>query len=446
MTGSMEYVADISHFVPSSSQNSTCSVEPISVADISTIIKILGRDDIRAPFAVKSGGHATNIGFSSSLGVQISMSKFTNLTYDSATQTVALGSGLTWDQVYAELQQFNVTVVGGRIPGVGVGVVLGGGYSWVTDQYGLAIDNIVALDVVLPNGTFVQVTEASQPDLFFGLKGGLNNFGIVTTFILQAHPLSTIWGGVITYSSDQTDAVSQAISTFSLTNVDTKAQMTATYVVTGAEPIWQVTLFYAEGTQPPSIYQPFLDIPSISSDIVTSGSFTDLMTVLNGLTGDLASTLGIQDVVPIVQYTLPIVNFIQNEVEQTFGQGIANNRSLVTVLVNLEPFFDAFAHATPSAYPHSTSRPVTPFNPWITWSDPNDRDYVHAALKNMSARIQDFAIEQGQSLASDLRYPNYALDDTPLNLMYGSNVQKLHQIKDEVDPQNIMGLTGGFKF
>jgi FAD/FMN-containing dehydrogenase len=71
--------------------------------------------------------------------------------------------------------------------------VLGGGYSWVTNQYGLGVDNFVALDLVLPNGTFVVVTEASQPDLFFGLKGGLNNFGIVTRFTLKAHPLGTIY-------------------------------------------------------------------------------------------------------------------------------------------------------------------------------------------------------------------------------------------------------------
>jgi FAD/FMN-containing dehydrogenase len=76
---------------------------------------------------------------------------------------------------------------------VGVGLVLGGGYSWVTNQYGLGIDNIVSLDVVLPNGTFVQVAEATHPDLFFAMKGGLNNFGVVTKFTLKAHSQPSIW-------------------------------------------------------------------------------------------------------------------------------------------------------------------------------------------------------------------------------------------------------------
>lgn len=76
---------------------------------------------------------------------------------------------------------------------LGFGLLLGGGYSWVTDQYGLAIDNTIAYDLVLPNGTYIDVTESSQPDLFFALKGGLNNFGIVTAVTVKAHPLSKIW-------------------------------------------------------------------------------------------------------------------------------------------------------------------------------------------------------------------------------------------------------------
>lgn len=129
----------------------------------------------------------------------------------------------------------------------GVGLVLGGGYSWVTNQYGLGIDNFVALDLVLPNGTFVVVTEGSQPELFFGLKGGLNNFGIVTGLTLKAYPLGVIYvwwivpmlfhwltelfqGGVINYSADQSYAIEQALADFSANNMDVKAQLAAAYV------------------------------------------------------------------------------------------------------------------------------------------------------------------------------------------------------------------------
>lgn len=108
------------------------------------------------------------------------------------------------------LQPKNVTVVGGRIPGVGMsafgrftpgmlrvclglGLLYGGGLSWYTNQHGLASDNVVEFNLVLPNGTFVNVTETSQPDLYFGLRGGLNNFGIITSVTVKTWPTGDIW-------------------------------------------------------------------------------------------------------------------------------------------------------------------------------------------------------------------------------------------------------------
>jgi hypothetical protein len=225
-----------------------------------------------------------------------------------------------------------------------------------------------------------------------------------------------------------------------------------------------VILFYGEGNQAPAVYQPFLDIPATSTSLVTSGSFSEflaLSTVLNAyvisasgadriiLTLCLLSdptAKGLSNVVPIIHYTVPLLNFIHGELTNTFNAAKKANRSVTSVLLGVEPFLDAFAHATPSAYSHSVARPVTPCNPWVTWSDPADSDYAHAALRNMSDRIQAFAIQQGESLPTDLHYPNYALGDTPLNLLYGDNVPRLQTIHHSVDPKNIMGLTGGFKF
>lgn len=74
-----------------------------------------------------------------------------------------------------------------------MGVLYGGGFSWYTNQHGLAVDNVITFDLVLPNGTYVNVTEKSQPDLYFGLRGGLNNFGIVTGVTLKTWPSGGVW-------------------------------------------------------------------------------------------------------------------------------------------------------------------------------------------------------------------------------------------------------------
>lgn len=105
---------------------------------------------------------------------------------------------MIWDDVYAALEPFGVNVLGGRVSGIGVGgFLLGGGeflrnesrasclillvyvpagYSWMSNQFGLAIDNVVAFELVQPNGHIITVTNSSDPELFFGLKGGMNNF------------------------------------------------------------------------------------------------------------------------------------------------------------------------------------------------------------------------------------------------------------------------------
>jgi FAD/FMN-containing dehydrogenase len=85
-------------------------------------------DETRTPFAVKGGGHATNPGFSSTTGVQISMTRFNQVFVNEADSTVEVGAGLTWDSVYQALNGTGLNVVGGRVSGVGVaGFALGGG-------------------------------------------------------------------------------------------------------------------------------------------------------------------------------------------------------------------------------------------------------------------------------------------------------------------------------
>lgn len=138
---------------------------------------------------MKGGGHATNPGFSSTTGVQIAMSRFSDVKYNAQTQTVDVDAGLVWEKIYEILEPLGRNVVGGRTIGVGVaGFTLGGGscfvqfvlffsadelltgYSWLTNQYGLSSDNVVAFELVLPTGQVKSVSQASNPDLFFALR------------------------------------------------------------------------------------------------------------------------------------------------------------------------------------------------------------------------------------------------------------------------------------
>ncbi|KAH9990413.1 hypothetical protein BJV77DRAFT_1151034 [Russula vinacea] len=204
---------------------STCNQIAAAISSVSQVfflLRILG--STRTPFAVKGGGHALNPGFSSTKGVQIAMTRFNETRINSTNRTVDVGAGLIWDQVYETLEPTGLNLVGGRIPNVGVsGLTLGGGYSFLSNQYGLTVDNVARFELVLPNGTVTNVT-SEDDDLWFGLRGGLNNFGIVTKFIFKLYPQSNIWGGIRLYSNNQLDEIKEALFKFQQKN-DTKAEV-----------------------------------------------------------------------------------------------------------------------------------------------------------------------------------------------------------------------------
>lgn len=108
-----------------------------------------------------------------------------------------------------------VNVVGGRVTGVGVGgfITGGGGYSWKTNQYGLTTDTLIHADMVLPNGNMVTASSTSYSDLFFAIKGGGNQFGVIYNFRLATNPQTAlVYGGLRTYTSGQVPAVIKAVN------------------------------------------------------------------------------------------------------------------------------------------------------------------------------------------------------------------------------------------
>lgn len=155
-----------------------CITLPSGASQVQKVVKTLAAKNV--PFAIRSGGHSPNP-FDANIdgnGVLISTERLNKVTFDPAAKTASLGPGARWGEVYAALDQYRVTVVGGRVLDVGVGgLILGGGLSYLTDLYGLACDNVVSYQVVLGDGKLVQATERSHSDLFWALKGGANNFG-----------------------------------------------------------------------------------------------------------------------------------------------------------------------------------------------------------------------------------------------------------------------------
>ncbi|EFR02281.1 FAD binding domain-containing protein [Nannizzia gypsea CBS 118893] len=231
-----------------------CIIAPKNAQDMAKAVAAIKKSNTTR-FAIKSGGHSPNQLFSSIHdGVLISTRNLKQITYDKNTQTAVLGPGLRWEEAVGGLKQYGQTVVGGRLGGIGVGgLLLGGGLSFLSSQYGWAANNVVNFEVVLANGTIVNANAKSNPDLYAVMKGGSGNFGIVTAFTVKTHTQDPeIWGGTMFIQEAHSEAVTRAIRDFAEYNNDDKASIIGT-VNRNPSLIWVVFLTY-DGPSPPEMY------------------------------------------------------------------------------------------------------------------------------------------------------------------------------------------------
>jgi hypothetical protein len=113
----------------------------------------------------------------------------------------------------------------------------------------------------------------------------------------------------------------------------------------------------------------------------------------------------------------------------------------------LEPFDKGlFSYGSASAYPPDRSQAIFPTSLDVVWSNSSLDDTMAFALRNISITIRDVALADGQNVSYAAKYPNYALFGTPLEDMYGENVERLHSIRAAIDPEDVMSLAGGWKF
>src|SRR5207248_44520 len=118
---------------------------------------------------------------------------------DPAARTVQAQAGLLWADLDPETQAFGLATTGGTVSNTGVsGLTLGGGLGWLMGKHGLACDNLLAVDLVTADGTFVTATETEHADLFWAVRGGGGNFGVATSFTFKLHEVGpTVLGGMV---------------------------------------------------------------------------------------------------------------------------------------------------------------------------------------------------------------------------------------------------------
>ncbi len=178
----------------------------VDAADVIACVNFARENDVL--LAVRGGGHnGGGLGVADD-GLVVDLAGIRGVRVDPEERTVRVGGGCTWGEVDHATHAFGLAVPTGIISTTGVGgLTLGGGHGYLTRRFGLTIDNLLEADVVLADGSFVKASEERNEDLFWALRGGGGNFGVVTSFLFRGNPVSTAYAGPMFLELDRAEEV-----------------------------------------------------------------------------------------------------------------------------------------------------------------------------------------------------------------------------------------------
>ncbi|KAM0133448.1 hypothetical protein ACHAP3_005974 [Botrytis cinerea] len=241
-------------------------ITPTSTQDVAQALKSLralnSQTEIQTKVAIRGGGHSPFAGSANiNNGITIDLRKIDSVEVNESKNVVSVGGGAIWGTVYDKLDAMGLSVVGGHVYDVGVGgFTLGGGFSSFSPRYGMCCDMIDNFEVVLADGQIVHANANANADLWTALKGGSNNFGIVTRFDMRTFPQGKQWAGLIVYPISTLDENFKALESMP-DNWDPYASMKLSITFSPQTKFTIASNFeYTKEDSAPAVFKPFMDI------------------------------------------------------------------------------------------------------------------------------------------------------------------------------------------
>lgn len=395
---------------------------PETVADVQTAV-IYARDH-NMPLSVLGGGHDWAGRALNNNGVVISLRKLKNIEIDTEAMTAKTGGGVTAGELIAEADPHDLVALTGTVGAVGlVGLTLGGGYGPLSPTYGLAIDNMLSADIVLPNGNLVTANADENPDLFWAIKGGGGNFGVVTSMTVRLHKAKPILAGLILFSMTEAETVLKNYGRIMESAPDELAMLTGVIPAPDGSPLlFLAPTWYgnpAEGEKQMAVIQKF-GTPVMAQ--IGSMKYKDLLAlfdahIINGRHCEIQ--------------TRWIPELTDHAVEVIIKA--ASERSSGLSLINIHHFHGASTRIGLSDTAFGQRKPHFMFEIIPVWEQ---EDVANAHFHQQWAR--DFS----DSLISDAfpgGYPNLLGPDEheQIKHAHGDNLERLQKIKKSYDPDNV---------
>ena len=417
------------------------------------------------PFAIRSGGHNpfpdNNIG---APGITIDLQGISSTkladSVDGKGQVAQIGPGARWGSVYDTLSPLGVAVPGGRAATVGVGgLVLGGGNSFFSARFGFVADNVENFEVVLADGSIINANSQEHADLWMALKGGSNNFGIVTRIDLTVFPLpeGKIWGGTVFYPNTTIPAQIEAFVEFN-DNIekDPNASLITFWAYTSAQKVTVVQNCY-EYTDPTKklteapIFQKLLAIkpelplpPPAQSNTIRFDTLTSLTKELEAPANvrDLFATLSFANDADLISEIYELSKKLLEPVKDTLGL------SWITMFQPVPKVFSDRGNergGNVMGLDRANGNQVL-FLFFVAWANEADDKVLNDAANTLIQQVK--ALTQQKNKANDWIYLNYALSTQDVLTAYGpGNVQKIAAAAKKYDPNGVFQklVPGGYK-
>jgi FAD/FMN-containing dehydrogenase len=406
-------------------------------------------------FAVRSGGHSPVSGAASiSGGVLIDLSLFNQLKLSDDNCSIDIGSGCRWGDVSKLLDPKGLAVVGGRNSHVGVGgLLLGGGISFYSPRFGFACNNVISYQVVLADGTVVEASASSHPDLWRALKGGSNNFGIVTRFTVRCFPTTKIWSGFLYLPSFQAKKVLAAVHEFVARDpYDENAagpMACFTYAQSLGFQAISVNLVYTKLTGSekgwPACFQSsrFKSLFRIWSTFKprTLTNATDELEGLNTTNGREAySTTTIKN---------DPASIAEAHAAYLEGMGLVRHVKGIYWTLVLQPLLPAWIRKgdpNPMGLQDSPDMPLILVSYTVSWARAQDDELVEGNIRKGIERIDAFAA--ARNTGHPYRFQNYCGEwQNPFEGYGEEGLRFLREMSGKYDPDGLFqkGCVGGFK-
>ena len=378
------------------------------------------------PVSVKGGGHSAAGTAVSDEALMIDMSRMNGVHVNPKTRRARAQGGATWGLFDRECQVYGLASTGGIISTTGVGgLTLGGGFGYLMGRHGLAIDNLVSLEVITADGQMVTASAEENPDLFWALRGGSGNFGVVTSFEFNVHPIGpTVTGGLAAWPIDMSSQVLEFYRAFTAEDSD---DLTTFLAFTGAPDgsgnliTAAIAMHIGSMEEGAKALQPIKDFGSPILDAIGPIPYTAQQSML-----DAAFAAGSQ-----VYWKATFLNGLSDEALKVIEERARALPTPTSSLV-LEQFHGAVQRVAPeaTAFPERNA----PFNVAIIglWNDAADADRCIAWARETYEALQPFS--------SGSVYVNYlGVGDEPERVRdaFGSNYDRLSKIKQQYDPSNL---------